>query len=70
MNLEEALHRISDLRTSRDDFDEYYCKEHERLLLKMIESVNTTIDQVIELMTHISSDGKFTIVVTKEDSND
>lgn len=55
---------------SKDDFTEFYFKENEKLLLKVIQSVNITIDQVIELMTRISLDDKFTVVVTKGDSND
>lgn len=51
---------------SKDDFTEFYFKENENLLLKVIESVNITIDQVIQLITRISLDNKFTIVVTKD----
>ena len=66
MNLKVVLHRISGLRMNRDDFDESYCPEHERLLLKMIESVNRTIDEAIILVYQISSEDQFTITVRKD----
>lgn len=51
---------------NRDNFDESYCPEHERLLLKMIESVNRTIDEAIMLVYQISSEDQFTVTVRKD----
>lgn len=66
MNTTELLHRISKLRTSRDDFpDENYCKEHEHILTVRIEESNNILKQVIDVKD-ISTEEDFIVAITRE----
>ena len=51
---------------SKDDFTEFYFKENEKLLLKVIESVNTTVEECIKILNQLSKNENFTVIVTKE----
>lgn len=67
MNTTELLHRISKLRTSRDDFpDETYCKEHERILTARIEESNNMLDKIVNVIHIMSKEEDFIVAITRE----